>query len=246
MGNPVLREGIIKDSFNSLENEHVMTAAGTITKSCILGGLCAITFAYTWFLVLAGYMDKASLLCNIGIWGGLAIVLFICFGPKNKSLMITTPLYALCEGLALGYISVLANKAYPGVASQAAAGTIFAFMSMLICYRTGLIRCTQKFRAVIITATFAIFAVYLLALILSLFHIQIPYLFSNTGLGIGITVAVIIIAALNLIIDFDNIERYSNRVPAIMEWYFGFSLLITILWMYIEILRLLIQLQSRR
>ena len=86
----------------------------------------------------------------------------------------------------------------------------------------------------------------ILSFILSLFKITIPHLFSGSLIGIGITVAVIIIAALNLIIDFDNIERYSNRVPAIMEWYFGFSLLITILWMYIEILRLLIQLQSRR
>ena len=246
MGNPVLREGIIEDSFNSLESNHVMTAAGTITKSCILGSLCAITFAYTWLLVLAGYMDKASLLCGIGIVGALLLVLFICFGPKNKYLTITTSLYALCEGLSLGFISVIANKYYPGVASQAAAGTIFAFMSMLICHRTGLIRCTQKFRAVVITATFAIFAVYLLAFILSLFKIAIPHLFSGSLIGIGITVAVVIIACLNLIIDFDNIEKYSNRVPAYMEWYFGFSLLVTILWMYIEILRLLMQLQSRR
>ena len=246
MGNPVLREGIIQDSFNTLENERVMTANGTIGKSCLLGILCAITFAYTWFLVLAGYMDKASLLCNIGIWGGLAIVLFICFGPKNKSLMITTPLYALCEGLALGYISVIANKAYPGVASQAAIGTMAAFFCMLLLYRTGAIKCTEKFRAVVMISTFAICGVYLLSIVLSLFHIQIPYLFSNTGLGIGITAVVIVVAALNLIIDFDAIERFSHKVPAVFEWYFGFSLMVTIIWMYIEILRLLVQLQSRR
>lgn len=246
MSNPVLGEHIIGDSFNSLENEHVMTANGTIGKSILLGILCSITFAYTWFLVIAGYMDKANMLCNIGVWGGLALCLFICFGPKNKFLMITTSLYALCEGLALGYISVLANKYYPGVASQAAIGTMAAFFCMLVCYRANIIKCTQKFRSVVISATLAIFVLYLVAIVLGLFHIQVSFLYSNSLLSIGISAVIVVVATLNLIIDFDNIERYSHRVPAIYEWYFGFSLLVTIIWMYIEILKLLMKLQSRR
>ena len=245
MGNPVLNERVIGDSFHSLENERVMTANGTIGKSCILGILCSVTFAYTWFLVLAGYMDKANMLCNVGIWGGLALCLFICFGPKNKSLMITTPLYAMCEGLALGYISVIVNNSYPGVASQAAIATILAFFAMLFCYKAGIIRCTQKFQAVIIISTFAIFLLYMSSLILSFFKVSVPAIYSNSPIGILFSVIVVIVASLNLIIDFDRIQGYSHRAPAIFEWYYGFSLLVTIVWMYIEFLRLFAKLSRR-
>lgn len=246
MANPTLREGALKSAFNSLdEKQQVMTTNGTILKTCFLALLMSITFAYTWYLQLTGFADKAALLYKGGIFGGLLLVLFICFGPKNKFLMITTPLYALCEGLALGYISALANKFYPGVASQAALGTFFALFGMFFLYKTGMVKATEKFKMVIYNSTLAIFGIYILQIILSFFNIVIPQIFSNTPIGIGFSIVVVAIASFNLIIDFDNIENFSNNAPKPFEWYFGFSLLVTIIWMYIEILNLLMKLQSR-
>ena len=246
MANPVLNERALESAFNSLEQDSVMTANGTVLKTCFLGLLTCLTFAYTWFLLISGFTDKALMLSQFGMWGGLALVFVVCFAPKNKFLMITTSLYALCEGLALGYISALANTYYPGVASQAALGTILALFGMLFLHRTGIVKCSDKFRMIIVNTTLVVAGIYLLQIILMLFKIQIPFIFSNSLLGIGFSVFVVILATLNLVIDFDNIERYSNRVGKHYEWYFGFSLLVTIIWMYIEILRLLMKIQSRR
>ncbi|MBQ8459869.1 Bax inhibitor-1/YccA family protein [bacterium] len=246
MANPTLNENILKNSFNSLENSHTMTINGTILKTCFLGLLATLTFAYSWFLIMAGYADKAVMLYNGGLWGGLILALIIIFAPKNKFLIITTPLYAMCEGLALGYISALANKYYPGVASQAALGTFFALFGMFLLYKTNLVKCTDKFRMIIVNSTFAIFGIYLLQIILNLFHIQIPFIFSNSPLGIGFSILVAALATFNLIIDFDNIERFNGQVAKHFEWYFGFSLMVTIIWMYIEILNLLMKVQSRQ
>lgn len=245
MANPVLGEKVLKSSFSSLDGEHVMSINGTIFKTCVLGALMAITFAYNWGLILSGYADKAIMLSHVGLFGGIILCLIICFAPKNKLLIITTPLYAMCEGLILGYISAIANKYYPGVASQAAIGTMFALFGMFILYKTKLVQCTQKFRMVILNSTFAIFGIYLLQIILSFFHIQIPAIFSNSPIGIAFSVIVVAIASFNLIVDFDNIESFSGKADKNYEWYFGFSLLVTIIWMYIEILNLLMKLQSR-
>lgn len=245
MSNPVIRENILKPSFNSLDENNTMTINGTILKTCFLGLLMSATFAYTWYLQLAGFADKAAMLYKGGLFGGIALVLFICFAPKNKLLIITTPLYALCEGLILGYISALANKFYPGVAPQAALGTFFALFGMFLLYKTKIVRATQKFKMVIFNSTFAIFGIYLLQFILSFFNITIPGIFSNSLIGIGFSVLVVAIASFNLIVDFDNIETLSGQLDKNFEWYFGFSLLVTIIWMYIEILNLLMKLQSR-
>jgi len=246
MANPVLNERVLKSSFNSLDSEqHTMSINGTIFKTCILATLMAVTFAYNWGLILSGFADKAVMLSKIGMFGGIILCLIICFAPKNKALIITTPLYAMCEGLILGYISALANLYYPGVAPQAAIGTMFALFGMFILYKTKLVQCTQKFRMVIFNSTLAIFGIYLLQIILNFFHIQIPAIFSNNPIGIAFSVIVVAIASFNLIIDFDNIETYSGKVNKDFEWYFGFSLLVTIIWMYIEILNLLMKLQSR-
>ena len=246
MANPTLREEALKSAFNSLEGDRAMSINGTILKTCFLGLLMSGTFAYTWYLIATGFADKATMLSQFGLWGGLALVLFICFAPKNKSLIITTPLYALCEGLILGYISALANSYYPGVASQAAIGTLFALFGMFLLYKANIVKCSDKFRMIIMNTTFAIFCLYMLQLVLRFFHIQIPFIFSNSPIGIAFSVFVVALATFNLIIDFDNIERFSGQADKIYEWYFGFSLLVTIIWMYIEILNLLMKLQSRR
>ncbi len=246
MANPTLQEGVLKnDSFHTLNGEHAMTINGTILKTCVLGLMAMATFSYTWYLILTGFADKAIMLAKFGMFAALALVVLIYFAPKNKFLILTTPLYALCEGLTLGFISAIANKYYPGVATQAALGTFLALFGMFFFYKTGLVKCTDKFRMVIFNATFAIFWIYVAQLILSLFNITIPHIFSNSPIGIGFSLIVVAIATFNLIVDFDNIERYAGNVDKHLEWYFGFSLMVTIVWMYIEILNLLMKLQSR-
>lgn len=245
MANPTLREGFInQSSFSSLDENSAMTVSGTVLKTCFLGLLMLATFSYTWYLQLMGFADKAQLLYNVGIWGGLGMCLAICFIPKNKFLILTTPLYAMLEGLALGYISALANKFYPGVVFQATIATFIALFTMLILYSTKVIRCTSKFRAVMTTSIFSIFAIYMLQLILSLFHVNIPFLFSNGPIGIGFNLLIVGVASFSLIMDFDNIESFSSRVDKNMEWYFGFSLMVTLIWLYIEMLQLLMRFQS--
>ncbi len=246
MANPTLQEGVLKnDSFHTLNGEHAMTINGTILKTCVLGLMAMATFSYTWYLILTGFADKAIMLAKFGMWGALALIFLICFGPKNKFLILTTPLYALCEGLLLGFISAIANKYYPGVATQAALGTFLALFGMFFFYKTGLIKCTDKFRMVIFNCTLAIFLLYMTQVVLNFFNITIPHIFSNSPIGIGFSIIVVAIATFNLIVDFDNIERFAGNVDKHLEWYFGFSLMVTIVWMYIEILNLLMKLQSR-
>lgn len=246
MANPTLQEGVLKnDSFHSLNGEHAMTINGTILKTCTLALMTMSTFAYTWYLILTGYADKAIMLSQWGFWGALTLIFVIAFAPKNKFLIITTPLYALCEGLLLGYISAIAHTKFPGIATQAALGTFLALFGMFFLYKTGLVKCTDKFRMVIINSTMAIFIIYLIQIVLNIFNISIPFIFSNSPIGIGFSILVIAIATFNLIVDFDNIERFAGNVDKHLEWYFGFSLMVTIIWMYLEILFLLMKLQSR-
>lgn len=246
MANPTLGENILKnDSFHSLNGEHAMTINGTILKTCLLCCMTFATFAYTWSLILAGFTDKAIMLTKFGLLGASALVFVIMFAPKNKFLILTTSLYALCEGLLLGCISAVANRYYPGAATQAAIGTFFALFGMLFLYKTGLVKCTDKVCMVIINSTLAIGLLYLIQIVLSFFNISIPFIFSNGLFGIGFSIFVIVLATFNLVVDFNNIERFSGKVDKHMEWYFGFALLVTIIWMYLEILRLIIKLQNR-
>lgn len=248
MANPVLKQNAFSydNQEDLLSSSHVMTTNGTLLKTCILGLLVALTFSYTWYLQMAGFADKVAGLRMIGGIGAIIMVLIISFGPKNRFLPITTSLYALFEGLLLGSISAMFNKAFPGVVPQAALGTIFTVFGMYILYSTNIIKATEKFYKIVFISTFAIMGIYLTQFILNFFHMTIPGLFSNSLVGIGFSIFCIAIASLNLIIDFDIIDRFSNRVPSYFEWYGGFSLMVTIIWLYIEILELLFKIQSRR
>ena len=249
MPNPTLRE----DVFNNLDNrpdslglEKSMTETGTLFKTLVLGALMTLSAMYTWYLVYAGFADKANLLTSVGAIGGLIAVLVICFGPKNKYLALTTSVYALLEGLFLGAISAMFNAAYPGIVTQAMLGTMLTIFGMYIAYSTKLIRMTDTFRKTIFIATFAVAGIYILQWILMFFHASIPQIFSNSPIGIAFSVIVCAISAFNLIIDFDFIEQFKGRAPDYMEWYGAFSLMVTIVWLYVEILKLLAKLNSRR
>ena len=157
------------------------------------------------------------------------------------------PVYAVFEGALLGAISSVFNAKYQGIAFQAAALTLGVLGVMLVLYRTGVLRATQKFMVVVMAATGAISLVYLVSMVMSLFGKSIPMIHDSGPIGIGFSVVVVAVAALNLILDFAIIESGVQRgAPKYMEWYAGFSLLVTIVWLYLEILRLLSKLNNSR
>jgi uncharacterized YccA/Bax inhibitor family protein len=173
----------------------------------------------------------------VGLIGGLVLALVITF--KKELAPYLSPAYALLEGLVLGAISVMLNAYYPGIALQAIMLTFAVATIMLALYYFKIIQATQKFKSVIIIATAAIGIFYLVSFILSFFGITSPA-YAATPLGIGISVFIVIIAALNLILDFDFIEQGAEyQAPKFMEWYGAFGLMVTLIWLYIEILRLL-------
>ena len=159
----------------------------------------------------------------------------------------TAPAYALFEGVFLGAISGFFDSMYPGVAIQAVLLTCGTFICLLLAYRSGLIKATENFKLGIVAATGAIGLIYLASFILGMFHIQIPLIHDNGIVGIGFSLVVVVIAALNLVLDFDFIEQGEAKgAPKYMEWYASFGLLVTLVWLYIEILKLLVKLSSRR
>ena len=173
----------------------------------------------------------------------MLFALIICF-TRTKVLV---PVYAVCEGLFLGGISATMEASYPGIVSQAVVGTFAALFSMLILYRANIIRCDDKFRSVIFIATLSVALIYLIDFIGHFFGYAVPLINTSTNFGLGFSVVVILIAALNLIIDFDFIERGAqNFLPKDYEWYGAFGLMITIVWLYLEILKLLAKLSDRR
>jgi uncharacterized YccA/Bax inhibitor family protein len=174
----------------------------------------------------------------IGIIGGFICALIISFKPATAPYLAIP--YAALEGAAMGALSAVLERKYPGIAVQAVGATFAVFAAMLLAYKTGLIRATERFRAVVVGATMAIALFYLVTMVLGLFHVNTGGLFNGSALGIGISLAIICVAALNLILDFDIMESGAARgAPKYMEWYSAFGLLVTLVWLYMEILRLL-------
>lgn len=249
MANPTLREEVFNSqdiSSDALGVEKSMTQAGTLLKTLFLGGLLSMSAFYTWYLVGADFADKANMLMTAGFIGGFIAVLIACFGPKNKYLSITASIYALCQGLFLGGISAIFNKYYPGIVTQAIVGTMLTILGMYIAYSVKIIRVTDTLRKTVFIATFAVAGIYILQWVLTFIHASIPQIFSNSPIGIGFSIVVCAIAAFNLLVDFDFIDQFSGRSPNYMEWYGALSLMVTIVWLYIEILKLLAKLNSRR
>ena len=241
MSNPILNEKFAEQS-RVLEGEP-MTVNGTIQVTAFLAILLVAAAAFVWSRMTMGYTDLAVMLTGGGAIVGFILALIICF-TRTKFLI---PVYAVCEGLFLGGLSATFEASYPGIVSQAVAGTFAALFAMLILYRTNMIRCTDKFRSVIFIATLSIAAVYLVDFIGSFFHMHVPMINAATPVGIAISAVICVIAALNLIIDFDFIERGSQMMlPKDMEWFGAFGLMVTLVWLYLEILRLLAKLQDRQ
>lgn len=244
MSNPILNEKFL--SAERVIEAEPMTINGAINKTLIMLSLVFIPAAYTWSLVFRGFMDKAFMLGTIGAIVGFILALIISFS-RGRNAAVLAPLYAVCEGFFVGGISAMFETSYSGIVIQAVAATFAAALSMLLLFKMNIIRCTEKFRAVLLTATLSVAIVYIIQIIASLFGRGIPQIFTASPVGIGFSVLVVIIAALNLIVDFDFIERGAqNYLPKEYEWLGAFGLTVTLVWLYLEILRLLAKLSKNR
>ncbi len=221
-----------------------MTLSGTVNKTGILL-LCAIaTAAWSWNLETRS-PESAAGLALVGALGGLVAALVTIF--KKAWSPVTAPIYALLEGLVLGSISVLFESRYPGIAMEAVGLTFGTLLALLLAYHAGIIKVSDKFRMGVVAATGGIALFYLATFILGFFGIHFASIYGSGTIGIGFSVFVVIVAALNLVLDFDMIARGADSgAPRYMEWYGGFALLVTLIWLYFEILRLLAKLRERR
>jgi uncharacterized YccA/Bax inhibitor family protein len=219
-----------------------MTLAGTVNKTALSLVILMIAAAITWS---RGASDPRLSTWIIGASvAGLVVVLATVF--KHQLAPYTTPLYAVLEGVVLGGVSFLAEERYPGIVGQAIFLTFGTLGALLVAYRSGLIQATQNFRLGVVAATGAIFVLYLVSFALSFVGIVVPVIHSSGIFGILFSVFVVVLAALNLVLDFDFIESGVNHgAPKHMEWYGALGLLVTLVWLYLEILRLLAKLQSR-
>lgn len=222
----------------------VMTLPGTVFKTGILLLILFVAAGYTWFRVLTEAAQFGYGLLMAGALGGMAVAFVTIFWPRVSP--ITAPLYAAIEGLVMGAISAIFETMYQGLVIQAVGLTVGVLSVLLFVYGTGMIRATERFKLGVVAATGAVFLVYMADMILSFFSVHIPFIHESGLVGIGFSAVVVVIAALNLVLDFDFIERgVAAGAPEYMEWYGGFSLLVTLVWMYLEILRLLSKMRER-
>ena len=222
-----------------------MTLNGTVNKTGILLVCVIATAAWTWHLFSESRdISDVGPLMMLGVFGGFIVAIVTTF--KKEWSAVTAPLYALLEGLALGGFSAMLDLRYPGLPMQAVALTFGTLFAMLFLYRSGIIRATRKFYIGVAAATGGIMVFYLLEMVLGFFGIQFTAVNGSGVIGIGFSLIVVGIAALNLVLDFDFIEQgVQQGAPRYMEWYGAFGIMVTLVWLYIEILRLLSKMRSR-
>ncbi len=240
-GSPMFRSGTF-DSAGA--TGQTMTVSGAMGKTAFLLTLALVSAGLTWNLVASSPALSMPLLLT-GAIGGLVISLVTSF--KREWSPVTAPAYALVEGLFLGVISLMYGSQFDGIVFQAVVLTVAVAVGMLALYTMGVIRPTERFRAIVMAATMGVALFYLVAFVLRLaFQIEIPLIHSSGPVGIGFSLFVVALAAFNLIIDFGMFEEgEQSGAPRYMEWYCGFALLVTLVWLYIEILRLLSKLRER-
>ncbi len=228
--------------------QEVMTVEGTVNKTMILLLLAVISASITWSMVLRpGGESLAFGLMLIGLFFGFIASMVAIFKPRTSPYV--APVYALLEGLVLGGLSAIVNEKYPGIATQAVGLTFGTLGVMLVAYRARLIQVTDKFRMGVVAATGGIAIFYLFSFVMRMFGMGRSFLAydATSPWAIGISLVVVAVAALNLVLDFDTIERgVRYRAPKFMEWYGAFSLMVTLVWLYLELLRLLARLSGRR
>jgi len=248
-GNPTLTEKMFNKSLEmDATLQGTMTVRGAINKFGFMMLMLIAGAAYNWHLFEEMKQDTMNVLMMVGIFGGLITAIAISFKPNWAPFL--APLYALLEGLFIGGISAIMNysfkDSYPGLIMQAVGLTFGVAISMFILYNFRIIKATERFKSVIFTATLGIGIFYLLTMVLRMFGVNVSFMYDSSLLSIGISLFVVGIAALNLILDFDMIEQGAEQgAPKFMEWYGAFGLMVTIVWLYIEMLKLLSKLGSR-
>ncbi|WP_343228770.1 Bax inhibitor-1/YccA family protein [Pseudoxanthomonas sp. SE1] len=249
-GNPALKESTFLDLGSGTvvsRDGGAMTLNGTINKTGILLLLTVLTAAFSWNQAL-GPDGLPAPGFAVYMWGGAigGLVLALITVFKKTWSPVTAPLYALVEGFFLGAISAVYNAQFGGIVMQAVMLTFGILFALLFAYRSGLIKATENFKLGVVAATGGIALVYLASIALGFFGIKIPLIHESGLIGIGFSLFVVVIASLNLVLDFDFIETgVEQGAPKYMEWYGAFGLMVTLVWLYLELLRLLSKLQSR-
>jgi uncharacterized YccA/Bax inhibitor family protein len=249
-GNPALNENTFLDVATGQlvagASADTMSLSGTVNKTGLLLLILVATAAYTWNLY-TGPESLPALMPYLwgGMIGGFIVALVTVF--KKTWAPVTAPIYAALEGLFIGAISVWFEARFPGIVMQAAMLTMGVLASLLLAYKSGLIKATENFKLGLVAATGGIFVLYLIQMGANLLGFQgMGFIHEASWLGIGFSAFVVVIAALNLVLDFDFIESgVEAGAPKYMEWYGAFGLVVTLVWLYLEILRLLAKLQSR-
>jgi uncharacterized YccA/Bax inhibitor family protein len=247
--NPALGESAFRDAAGrysgSIDAASRMTLSGTVNKTGILLVLAVASASWTWYRFMeSGDFASVGGLLMVGAIGGFICAMVTVF--KKEWSPVLAPVYALLEGLVLGGISAVTNVRYPGIAIQAVGLTFGVMFALLFLYSSRIIKVTQKFRLGVIAATGGIMLFYLAQMVLGFFGVHFFALNGSGMLSIGISLFICAIAALNLVLDFDFIERGVNYgAPKFMEWYAAFGLMVTLVWLYLEILRLLSKTRSR-
>lgn len=244
MSNPVLNDNFFERE-QALESSP-MTVSGAINKTLILLLALIIPAIYTFSLVFAGFADKAQLLTMGGAIVGFVIALVMIFCRNKNLFKYLAPAYAVAEGFFVGGISAFFEASWAGIIMQAVIATLVTVFFMLGMFKTGLIRATEKLRSVVLISMSSIVAIYVIQFVASFFGRSIPQIFTATPIGIVFSLFVVAIAALNLIFDFEFIQKGEERMlDREYEWYGAFGLMLTIVWLYIEILKLIAKLNSR-
>ncbi len=245
--NPVFKERVFSRDYTS--NSDVMTVNGTMNKTALMLLLVVAAAVFTWNKAAIGIgtefnMSAVAPWMAIGGIGGFITVLVTVFRPQSSG--ISAPIYAVFEGLFLGGISAFFEMQYPGLVMRAVALTLAVFAAMLFLYRSGVIKVTNKLMMGIFAATAGIALIYFVSFIAGMFGANLGFMYGNSNISIGFSLVVVAVAALNLVLDFAFIERASDAgAPKYMEWYGAFGLMVTLIWLYLEILRLLSKLASR-
>lgn len=241
--NPVLRDDIFLREDEREASEQRMTIGGTVNKTLLLLVLLIVSGSITWYMTYEGTVEVLSLL-TAGFIGMAGVALAISFFPKSAPIL--SPVYAILSGFALGGVSAFMEYEYPGIVANAILLTVGILFLMLFMYTQRIIKVTRGFISFVVLCTMAIFLVTLVDFILNFFGMNVPYIHETGWLGIGISLFIVIIAALNLLVDFNFIEEQADQgAPKYMEWYGAFALLVTLVWLYVRILDLLAKFSKR-
>ncbi len=242
--NPSLNKNTFTKVRDFAFTENVMTLQGTVNKTAILLSLALLSAFWVWRQFFIYESPQISMYLWGGAIGGFIAAMVAIFKPTTAP--IVAPIYALLEGLFLGGISSFMEARFPGIVIQAVGLTFGTLFALLFAYKSGLIKATENFKLGVAAATGGVFMMYMVSIILGFFGMNVPFIHSNGIIGIGVSGIIVIIAALNLVLDFDFIEHgVEQGAPRFMEWRAALGLMITLVWLYLEILHLLSKLRSR-